>query len=332
MRSSTARLQETENGTTAEASSATCPACGSPITQEKFEKILRISEVREKELDEERAEAERERLRAVEEQNARVVEGLREQLKTLEERRHRDELALKETIGELQRKAEDKDRRHFGPEGEEELIRVLREQFPGDRIEHRGKGGDVLHVIIDGGHSAGVVVYEVKRTAGWQLAYLRQTKAAMEMHGTPYGVLVTRSLPAKASGMCVLGGVIVTEPAIATQVVAVLREGIVAIARLRLSEEGKAGKSAALFDYMRSQEFTTAIRRVQEKIAELRNGLAREKSLHDGWWRAREQHYGGILREAGGIDARVRELLDGDDDEAPQTDADVSDSAGGEGS
>jgi hypothetical protein len=216
---------------------------------------------------------------------------------------------LTQTILALQAKAEARDQIHFGPEGEEALVQVLREQFPGDRIEHRGKGGDVLHTVLDGGRVAGVIVYECKKTKGWQPGYLRQTKTAMETHHTKYGVLVTRALPPRRQGMCVLGGVIVAVPAIAPQIVAVLRDGILTISRLRLSEEGKAAKTHQLFDYLRGQDFSTAIQRVQEKVNELRDSLNRERSHHNGWWNSREALYAAILREASGIDARVSDLL-----------------------
>ena len=157
-----------------------------------------------------------------------MIEDLRSQLKTLDQRRRRDEDALRNTIADLQRKAEARDRAHLGPEGEEDVARVLHEQFPTDRIERRGKGGDILHTVLDGVKAIGTIVYEIKNTKAWQRDYLRQTKVAMEAHGTKNGVLVTRALPAGKTGMCVLSGVIVATPAVAAQVVAVLRDGLVA--------------------------------------------------------------------------------------------------------
>jgi hypothetical protein len=261
-----------------------------------------------------RSEAEalvREAKRAAEKQQSSVVDGLREQLKTLEQRRHRDEDALKRTIADLQRKAEGRDRTHFGPESEEALVAILRQQFPGDRVEHRGQRGDVLHVVVDGGREAGKIVLEMKKTRAWQAGYVRQTTLAMESHGTRYGVLVTHALPARSSGLSVVGGVIVAAPAVASHVVAVLRDAIVTIARLRVSEDGKAAKSTALFEYLRSDDFGNAIQRVQQRVAELREGLSKERSHHEGSWSARENHYASLLREAAGIDARVKDLLGG---------------------
>ena len=134
-----------------------------------------------------------------------------------------------------------------------------------------GKGGDVLHTVLDLGREVGKIVFEVKKTKDWQAAYLRQTKTAMESHSTRYGVLVSQVLPARRKGLFVSGGVIVTVPALASQIVAVLREGMIAIGRLRISEQGKTAKTNALFEYLRGEEFSTAIGRVQERVVELRS-------------------------------------------------------------
>ena len=251
----------------------------------------------------------RETRQAVQKQQAQVIDDLRDQLKTLEQRRRRDEDTLRGTIADLQSKAEVRDKGHFGVEGEENLVRILREQFPGDRVEHHGKGGDVVHVVLDNGREAARIVFEVKKTRAWQAGYVRQTKTAMESRGTRYGILVSHALPARSSGISVVGGVVVVSPAIVANVVAIMRDGIITIARLRLSREGTEAKAAALLGYLRSDDFAVAIRRVQEKMGELRDALSRERSHHDGWWRSREQWYCAILRDVSEIDGRLRELL-----------------------
>jgi hypothetical protein len=249
--------------------------------------------------------------RAAEAAQRGVIEELQSQLKTSEQRRHRDEENFKNVVTELRRKAEARDREHLGIEGEDDLVEALRAEFPGDRVEHRGKGGDVILHVMDGGKEAGVVVTEVKNRSTWSADYVGQTQRAMETHNTKYGVLVSRVLPARKNGMCVMRGVIVVAPFIAAQVIRVMRDGIVAIYRLGTSEQDKTSKMSLLFAYLRSEEFETAMLRVTTKIAELRDSLARERSNHDGVWRFREQHYSAIVRAAAGIDTRVRELLGG---------------------
>ena len=210
--------------------------------------------------------------REAEEACAKEIESLRHELKNVESRRRREEQTLKETIAVLQRKADARVPAHLGADGEADLIGELREQFPGDRFEPLRRGGDVLHTVRDGEHLAGKIIYEVKNTKCWQRQYLRQTQAAMESNATIYGVLVTRALPAGRVGMCILGGVIVVVPAVAVAVASVLRDGIVAIARL--SDRDKASKRHALVAYLLSDQFTGAIKRIALKVDGLREALS----------------------------------------------------------
>ncbi len=378
--------------------SLSCPACGSLIAPEVYERILRIDEARQKALAEERAslDAEREALesehdslhkerkaiadaaveaarakwdtdkarivkeiarleqkakkerqqverardkdrKTLERQlasertkmreaaDARIREAARKaaneqedevadmkaQLKTSEQRRTREEAGYKKVIGELQRKVEARDRQHLGPEGEQELVEDLRKEFPGDRVEHHGKGGDVVQVVMDEGAVVGKIVYEAKNRTSWSADYVKQTQLAMEEHDTPYGILVSRVLPSPKTGMCIMRGVIVVAPLIAAQVAKVVRESMIAIHRLKLSNTDKGAKTAALFEYLRGQDFATAMKRVSTKLGELHTSLSREKSMHNGWWRDREQHYAAIARETAAIDGRVKDLLGG---------------------
>jgi hypothetical protein len=253
----------------------------------------------------------REAKRVAEDAQRAAIEALRADLKTSEQRRRREEDEMKKTIVVLQRKAESRERGHFGPDGEADLIAMLRDEFPGDRIEHHGTGGDVLHYVVDRGKTIARIIYEVKNTSGWQGAYVKQTRAAMELHNTAYGLLITRCLPARHSSMCVLDGVVVAVPAIAAQIVTVIREGIVAIARMDASEKDKASKALGLVNYVRGDDFVAAMKRITVKIGELRDSLSRERAHHDGWWRTRELGYTSVLREVSGIDARVADLLSG---------------------
>jgi hypothetical protein len=395
---------ESRPGVARARTNANCPTCGSAISRQRYEQILRIDEARQKQLAAERgaiererealkkertnvaqaaaaaerarwetttakvkaaaardverlrtaAEAERQRLtrvhekrmeaevrkreakdkqlagkqaalqararaeadsrvrdarRTAEERQSGVVESLRERLGTEQQRRQREEAGWKERIAQLQQKAEVRDAGHFGPESQDALVKALRDQFRGDEIEELNKNGDVLQTVLDVGKNAGNLVYECKKRSDWQRKYLRQIQLAMEAHNTRYGILVTRIFPKRRSGLCILGGVILVAPEIAVDVAAIVRAGIIAISRLSSSEEGKERKVAALFAYIRSDDFVNAMQLVQAKLAELREHLARERSNHEGWWRMREQHYATIARATSGIQSRIVDML-----------------------
>ena len=227
----------------------------------------------------------------------------------IEERRDREAEIWKRKIEELQRRAEARDRVHFGPEGEEELEKLLHKLFPMDDIQRKRRGGDIVHVIIEGREPCGTIVYECKRTNQWQPAYVRQLKRAMELHGTRYGLLVSRVLPPRQSGLCVVDGVIVAAPEFAHHLASIMRGASVELFRAHLSEQGKAEKTQEVYRYLRSQEFKNALQVIEDRTKELRGELEREKSSHEGWWTRREQHYAAIARQTAGVTTRINEIL-----------------------
>jgi hypothetical protein len=232
-----------------------------------------------------------------------------DRLNHAEERRIRDNNSWKRHVEKLQQQADAKDQAHFGPEGEEELVAVLKRHFPDDDIQRKRRGGDVIHRVIDAGQTSAIIVYECKRTATWQMAYVRQLKSAMESNQTRYGILVTRAFPRKQSGLCQQNGVLIVAPELAHHVAAILRETAVELARARLPKEAVEAKTREVYRYLQSEEFKSALTIIQDRINELRSVLDREKGAHQGWWGVREKHYGTIARQAAGVDARIREII-----------------------
>ncbi len=227
----------------------------------------------------------------------------------IEERRDRDTEIWKRKIEELQRRAEARDRVHFGPEGEEELERILRRQFPMDDIQRKRRGGDIVQMILEDRKPCGCIVFECKQTGQWQPAFIRQLKRAMEAHGTRCGVLVSRVLPSRQSGMCIVDGVIVVSPQFAHHIASILRDSIVELSHVQLSEQGKAEKTQEVYRYLRSEEFKNALQVIDGRTKELRADLEREKSHHEGCWTRREQHYAAIARQTAGVTTRINEIL-----------------------
>src|SRR5262245_56353591 len=144
-----------------------CPLCKSAISRELYDRVLRIDEARTAEqvhreavfkaktTDFEthrhqiiaqataaarkqiQAQAARERS-AERDRYSRQLQQAREELRVERARRTRDETTWKERLAQLQRKAEDRDRAHFGPDGEDALVAALTAAFAaeGDKIEH----------------------------------------------------------------------------------------------------------------------------------------------------------------------------------------------------
>ena len=167
---------------------------------------------------------------------------------------------LQSKVDDLNRQLEKKSGEQFGEEGELDLFKELVWTFPNDKIEHikRGeKGGDILHTVMDGQRIAGCIVYESKNVSTWLSTFITQAKKYHTQYGTPYVMVASRVFPKKQRGMCVVDGVPVVEPRLATTLAAVMREGILEIAKLRLTNVGIVEKAQELFTYVVGNEFQT---------------------------------------------------------------------------
>ena len=141
----------------------------------------------------------------------------------------------------LNRQLEKKSGEQFGEMAELDLFAELKCAFPTDRIERVGrgvKGADIVHTVMDGNTVAGRIVYESKNVSTWQNAFIEQAKKYHAQYETPYVIVVSRVFPKKQRGMCVVDDVPVVEPRLATTLAAVMRDGILEIAKLRPTKVG----------------------------------------------------------------------------------------------
>ena len=58
---------------------------------------------------------------------------------------------------------------------EHDVLGALRSAFPTDRIDHHGRRGDVLQVVMHGDREIGRILYECKNAGAWQNAWLTET-------------------------------------------------------------------------------------------------------------------------------------------------------------
>ena len=65
-----------------------------------------------------------------------------------------------------------------GLEFEENLYKRLKKEFPKDKLEHVGKGGDILHSVPFKGQVAGIIMYECKRTPRITASHIKQAALA----------------------------------------------------------------------------------------------------------------------------------------------------------
>ncbi len=236
-----------------------------------------------------------------------------ESVKETERLKHAGELIrLQAEVEKLNRQLEKKSGEQFGEEAELDLFGLLTQEFRGDRIVRIGrgvKGADIHHTVMDGDKVAGCIIYESKNVTAWQNAFIEQAKKYHAHYETPYVMVVSRVFPRKQRGMCVVDNVPVVEPRLATTLAAVMREGILEIAKLRLTRVDANEKAQELFEYVIGNEFQTRFCSMASAVESLKDLQQSERTWHENHWVKQGKFHSQIEARHREINSRVQFIV-----------------------
>jgi hypothetical protein len=224
---------------------------------------------------------------------------------------------MKRQIDEQSRQLEHMTADERGDLNEETLLSGLKNAFPDDRIERRGRGragGDILHEVwtksADGLVSAGLIVYECKDTLHWSNRFIDQARKEGKTHKTPYLVVVTRAFPGGEKMLCVRDSVVIVHPTRLIELAHVMRRMVVAVHETALLGEGQAPKSAALYEYLSGGDFREAFETLVTSSDRFSQMLDKERRAHEQTWARREAAYEDLRRTTTSIDTRIRSIIE----------------------
>lgn len=286
-----------------------CPVCKKPLSKREYERALGILGEREKHLQHERAELERRlRFERAKAQQAKA-EGIRvERARTqrLLEGKAKEIARLKERIDQLKRGSTPQTE---GLEFEERLAARLHREFPEDEVQHKGRGGDVLHIVRFEKKSAGVIIYECKRTPRVQGQHIRQAFLAKQTREADFCVLVTTGGRKGFSGLAAIRGVLVVSPLGAIPLAALLRQHLIEMLRAKIGKEQRALIAQKLMKFVTSPQFKNPIEEVVELSGELQDMIKEEAKDHFRLWKKRWDRYQTISWDGSQVRENLRLVL-----------------------
>ncbi len=231
---------------------------------------------------------------------AKAEESARERLQIEQDKLESANQEHKTQLESLQRKLAEAQQKlssaapFFQGEAQEVLLHdILARTFPRDSVEdvRPGTAGtDVIQRISDdGGRSAGVVLWESKKTKTWTDEWLPKLRDDMRAAGADVAVLVTAALPPDVRVFGNKDGVwVVSWPAVAP-VALMLRIGILEIAGARRANESRGEKMSLLYDYLTGTEFRNRFTGVVEAYQDMQQDLEDEKRAMLTAWKRRER-------------------------------------------
>lgn len=303
----------------------------------KSKAVAREAEIR-KELEVAAADAAREQIETLETAKANAEAGaasansrLEEQEKAhqaqlLEERhvwqKHKDDavnaekaasyeerLKIQTKFEDLKRAYDQKTAEELGEGAEIDLYESLKAEFEGDKIERINKGqpgADILHTVMHNGKECGKIIYDSKNHSAWRNDFVTKLASDQMAAKAEHAVLSTSKFPKGARQLHVQDGVILAGPARVVALVQVIRRHLIQTHTLRLSNDERAKKTAALYDFITSERCAMILARIDTHTDDLLDLQVKEKKAHDANWKKQ----GELIRSVQRVRAELSNEID----------------------
>jgi hypothetical protein len=213
--------------------------------------------------------------------------------------------SMTRTIEELKRKAEQGSQQSQGEVLELELEELLRGRFPTDSIEPVGKGelgADVIQQVNGAiGQSAGIILWETKRTKAWSDGWLAKLRDDQRRSGADVALIISHALPKHIEQFDLVDGVWVAHPRCALPVAVALRQGLIDVSSSRLVQQGQQTKMEQVYHYLTGTKFRQRVEAVVEKFNDMRDDLDKERKFMGRQWAKRETQILAVVESTVGM-------------------------------
>jgi hypothetical protein len=199
----------------------------------------------------------------------------------------------KKLIDEMKRKSEQGSMQLQGEIQELALEEHLRQKFPFDLIEEVAKGvkgADIIQTVKNNRQQiCGKIIYESKRTKAFNEEWIEKLKNDQLSQKADLAVIVTEIMPKDMLRFGLKDGVWICSYPELDGVALVLREMLIKMEYLKVSEENKSDKMAMLYGYLVSSEFQQQMSAIVEGFQQMQEDLEKEKRAMTAQWKKREK-------------------------------------------
>jgi hypothetical protein len=223
-----------------------------------------------------------------------------------------EKLKLEEMVADLQRKLQNKTAEELGDGAEIDLFEVLKAEFPTDDIQRVGRGkpgADIIHKVRHNGAVCGTIVYDSKNHKQWRTEFVTKLREDQMAERAEHSVLATNAFPKDKKQLHVDNGVVIANPARAVVIAMLLRQHVLQVFSLKVSNNERGSKTEELYSFMTSDrfgQFLAAINRGAEQLEALQ---ASEKKAHESTWKKQAELFGAIIRNCAQFDREIARII-----------------------
>lgn len=220
---------------------------------------------------------------------------------------------LKKSLEEAKRKAEQGSQQLQGEVQELELEKILTQEFPYDEIKEvpKGiKGADAIQIVKNNnGKVCGTIVWESKRTKGWNVEWVRKLKEDQRQVNADIAVIITDILPKDVKNFAFKNNVWICSNSLAIGLAVALRINLISLYSSKLSHVGIQEKKDILWNYLNGTQFKQRI----EAISDVYNQMQEEMEIEKRWfskkWAKQEKNIRQVLDNVTAMDGDLRGII-----------------------
>ena len=188
------------------------------------------------------------------------------------------------------------------------LYEELRKKFPKDEITkiNKSSGADIRHVVMHNKKVCGKILYDSRNRNLWQATFAANLRKDMITEKADHAILTTSKFPKDGKHICPWEGIIAANPARVAVLAEIFRDEIVRNRTQRVSEQDKERKTAKLYTYIASNDFTKFLKTLDGNDVKLLTLDEEEKSAHTAMWKKR----GNLLKETQRLHGNLRVDID----------------------
>ncbi len=270
--------------------------------QLKLIREKRNIEEREKNLDLELAKKiEEERKKIFEEEKKRSDDENR--LKILEKDKQLEQ--MHKQIEELKRKSEQGSMQIQGDVQENDLKRIISENFAIDTVSDVAtgvRGADLIQIVRNSlGASCGVIIWESKNTKAFDEKWIKKMKEDQALVSADICVLVSKTLPEGIKGFKLIDGVWISDYASVLPLTIALRSHLIELSQVKSSLVNRDEKMEVLYNYLSSSQFKNRIENIVLAFKGLKDELEKEKRAYTKIWARREKEIERVMNGTVGM-------------------------------
>src|SRR5262249_46649048 len=158
----------------------------------------------------------------------------------------------------------------------------------GDTIEPVAKGqrgADCIQLVrASSGGICGKIIWEAKNTKAWSNDWIERLVAQQREAAAEVAILVTSTLPKDIVRFDYRGGVWICDLSSAIPLANALRQGLVAVARARLSASAQRTQMELIWQYLCSTQFRHRMSEVIGSVSGMKLDVQKERKAFERLW------------------------------------------------